>query len=86
MGCFVKKTLKNISNEELEIKIKQATNWAHLCRILELSALGGNQHHLKLKCIKLGLDFSHFNPYGKGKPSNSRRRDINLYLENKCKN
>jgi hypothetical protein len=52
------------TKELLEPLVKQAKNWAEVCRSLNVTPATGAQTYVKSVCIKFNIDFSHF--LGKG--------------------
>lgn len=52
------------TKEYLTKVIKQCTNWGQVARIIGISVHGGWRDHIKHRCIKLEIDFSHFIKYG----------------------
>lgn len=79
----MKKTLKHISEEEIRSVVADSTNWSECCRKLGLAALTGTQSHFKHKCIKLGIDHSHFVRWNKSNNGGGTPpRPIEDYLSN----
>lgn len=63
--------------------IKESRNWADVCRALGIKPATGSQTHIKTRCVKLDIDFSHFTgcAWNKGGVA-VNRRPIQFYLVN----
>lgn len=64
----------NYSKEMLEERVKDVSSFAGLARNLGLSPQGSNTTQLKIKCVKLGVDTSHFtgSAHSRGQIANNR--------------
>ena len=78
-----KRTLKQVSEEEIREVIASSTNWSECCRKLGLQAMTGSQTHFKNKCVQMGIDHSHFVRWQKtNHGGGTEARPIEDYLSN----